>query len=70
MHSQVPCPPSTNAGDNSIEEIGNHTLEIFEIIASVVKKQLQKDIEEIRSEIISEVKKEIIPIQKRSTKCF
>ena len=35
-----PCPPRT--GHNSIEEIGNHTPEISEIIASKVKKQLQK----------------------------
>ena len=62
MQSQAPCPPRTNAGDNSIEEIKSHTPEIFEIIASEVKKQLQKGIEEIIPEVISEVKKEIILI--------
>ena len=65
MHSQAPSPLRTNTGDNSIEEIGNHTCKISEMIASKVKKQLQKGIEEIRSEINSEVnKKETIPIIK------
>lgn len=58
MQSQISSPPRTSSGDINIEENERHTPEISEMIATPeVKKQNHEDIEKIRSEIISQIKK-------------
>lgn len=63
MQPQTPCPLKTNPGDINIE-IGRHTPEISEMTTTDVKKQIHQAIEEIISEMISQVKKEMTVIIK------
>ena len=61
MQSQDRVHPQNAEGTN-IEESGNHTAEISELIVSEVKKQLRKGTTEIRAEIISETNKHKKPL--------
>ena len=54
MQSQGPSPPKSNAGETTMEENGNHAAETSE---SEVDRQAQKCIEQLRSEITTEIKK-------------
>ena len=56
IQSQIPNTSRTNTGDMEMEDIGSPP-EISEKIADAVNNQIHEDIEEIRSEIISQAKK-------------
>ena len=57
MQSEVPNPPVTDKGDTTIQENGNHADEISELIASEIDRQVQRHVEQLRSEITPKVKK-------------
>lgn len=56
MQSQTSSPSRSSPGDIEMDDIGNHTPEISEMIAMKVKKkkiQVQEAVNEIRSKISS-----------------
>ena len=75
MQSQVLNPPVTDTGDTIIQEGGKHADEIFESVFSEVNRQVQTHIEQLRSEIACEVKKEMhelidSEVEKQLHKCI
>ena len=67
IQSQVPNPPKSGTEDTNMEENRNHADEISELAPSEVDRQVQKDIEQLRSEI-SEIRKEIHEAKKQMQK--
>ena len=67
IQSQVPNPPKSSTEDTNMEENRNHADEIPELVTSEVDRQVQKDIEQFRSEI-SEIRKEIHEAKKQMEK--
>ena len=67
IQSQVLNPPKSSTEDTNMEENRNHADEISELVTSEVDRQVQKDMEQLRSEI-SELRKEIHEVKKQMEK--
>lgn len=56
LQSQTCSPSRTSAGNTNIEDIVRHAPKIFEKLANGVKTHIHEAIEEIRSQITSQIK--------------
>lgn len=62
LQTQISSPPRTSSEDSERENNGRHRTDISEMIATALKKQTEAAIEEIISEMISQIKKRNVNI--------